>query len=394
MITNPLKSVDTEAMINACQNLGSIFNFEKNQLIISSTQKKFFETPSLIDVKNSGITLRFLTALAALSKSPITFTGDPSVHRRPMTPLLKSLMDAGAKITANVSSNSLFSISHLNTHKKIDFSVDGSDSQFVSALLIMLPLRKQISTISVSNPGELPWVKLTLDWLKRLGIQLTANNSLTHFSVPGNQSYRPFSYSVPGDFSSASFLLGATLLAGRKTGAVTIHNLNFNDLQGDKELFHLLKSLGADITFNNNSVVTSSKNSWQGFSVDANLFIDAVPILAVLALSAQTPSRIYNAKIAKTKECDRLVCTTKELKKMGAKITILNDDELIIHPSQLKGAQVHSHNDHRLAMALTTAALRAKGTTVIHQTECIGKSFPNFLESLCKMHADIHEEIE
>ncbi|WP_213357541.1 3-phosphoshikimate 1-carboxyvinyltransferase [Chlamydiifrater phoenicopteri] len=391
-ITNPLMSSDTEAMTDACKKLGAFLEIQQNHLVIHGNPQKFFNKPALINVGNSGITLRFLTAIAALSKYPITFTGDPFIRRRPMNPLLHSLQSAGAQINLGADTRKLFSISNLNTSSKINFSVDGSDSQFVSAYLIMLPLRKQDSTLSVLRPGELPWVNLTLDWLKKLEIKITTNDSRTLFTIPGSQRYRPFSYSVPGDFSSAAFLLGAILLAGDKTNSSVIHNLNLEDPQGDKKLFHLLQTAGADINFKKHSVFASSKQTWSGFSIDVNPFIDAVPILSVLALFAKTPSRIYNAGVAKTKECDRLECTAKELKKMGAKIFVRNNDELIIYPSKLKGTHVYSHNDHRLAMALTVAALKAKGSTVIHQSECVKKTFPNFLENLSKIGVTLHEE--
>ena len=238
--------------------------------------------------------------------------------------------------------------------------------------------------IKVNHPGETPWIDLTLDWLKRLNIGFDCIN-YSHYRIHGKAIIKAFNYQVPGDFSSLAF----PLLAGVITQSrLTFTNIDINDIQGDKKIIHLLQDMGIKITLypDKRMLELMPSLSFSGFDYDMNQMIDALPILAVFACFASTSSRLYNATIARAKESDRLAAITKGLRLMGAKIDE-EQDALVIHPSQLLGAVVDSQHDHRIAMALVVAGLGAAGETVIQNSACIQKSYPNFVASFQQIGA-------
>jgi 3-phosphoshikimate 1-carboxyvinyltransferase len=195
---------------------------------------------------------------------------------------------------------------------------------------------------------------------------------------------------VPGDFSSAAFPIAAALITN---STLTIGNIDFRDCQGDKELISVFQQMGASITIDVDNSTLQVKNHFsplKGILIDINSMIDALPILAVVACFAESETVIRNAAIARHKECNRLSSIAIELHKMGASISE-TEDGLIIRPSRLVGTTVFSHNDHRIAMALTCAALGATGQTTILDVHCISKTFPSFLHDFTAINARIEE---
>jgi 3-phosphoshikimate 1-carboxyvinyltransferase len=240
--------------------------------------------------------------------------------------------------------------------------------------------------IHVTNPGEKPWVALTLAWFDKLGISYN-NQSFKQYTLNGPSLYNGFEYTVPGDFSSTTFLLSAALLTA---STIKITDLDFDDSQGDKQFIQILQRMGAQINIDKNrgTAFIKGPQQLQGCSIDVNDSIDSLPILATLACFASTKTVLYNGAIAKNKESNRIKTISCELRKMGARIEE-QEDGLIIHPSTLHGAQLNSHNDHRIAMALSIAALASKGESRIDDTECVAKSFTSFFEDLKSVGADI-----
>jgi 3-phosphoshikimate 1-carboxyvinyltransferase len=205
----------------------------------------------------------------------------------------------------------------------------------------------------------------------------------------GRASYPGFNFHVPGDFSSAAFPMVAAVISQSK---IEIDALDMNDCQGDKSMVVLLQSLGVNIFINDLGQLSIDAQglNFPGFHIDINHMIDNLPILAVLACFATSESHIYGAAIARYKESDRIHAIATELSKMGAKIEEF-DDGLNIYPSPLHGNKLNSYADHRIAMALTVAALAADGRTEIQGVNCIEKSFPNFAQALKKLGANIEE---
>lgn len=386
-IHNALSSPDADAMILACRQLGAKIETAGDKILVTGTSGRIQAPKEPIQAGNSGIVLRFISAVAALSSSPILITGDHSVqNNRPMQPLLEGLTQLG--VSAHSAKNNGFApVSIQGPLQPGAATIIGEDSQPVSALLIASSFVSGPTTLHVKRAGEKPWAALTLSWLDRLGISYWNDDFQTYY-LHGNANIKGFEYKVPGDLSSAAFPAAAAIVTRSE---LILHDVDFNDPQGDGKLFDVLQEMGADIEKNPETQtlhIRNGKGSLKGCTVDINDFIDSIAILAVVACFAEGETRIINAAIARTKECDRIQCLAVELKKMGADITELSDG-LVIRGSTLRGADLFSHGDHRVAMALTVAALGAKGESIVHDVDCIEKTYPNFLLRLCELGAMI-----
>ncbi len=311
-----------------------------------------------IDVKNSGLALHFYMALASLRSKKTFLTGDFSIrHLRPVKPLVNALSSLGAKIVyLEKEGYAPFSIEGPIVCGSV--TVDGTNSQHVSSLLIALSQVEGESRVAVENPCEKPYVQITLDWLKKSGLAIE-NNDWRTFSLVGPLEVPFFHVSIPPDYSSLAFVVAVHKILDLQ---LDLTHLDVQDTQGDKELFSFLEKESCSI-------------------IDTP---DLLPILMVLALYKKGPTVIRGIHVARQKESDRPYAMKMELEKMGAKIAIFaQEDYLVVTPSNLKGAKVQSHQDHRIAMSLAVAAIRANGTTTIEGVQCVSKSFPNFFETFC-----------
>lgn len=384
IITDFLPSTDAQAMIDACRLLGAKIAISNQKLEIDGIDGQITHAEDVIQSGNSGIVLRMISALAALAEKPIVITGDYSIrHQRPMRPLIEGLHQLGASVESTKGDGyaPLIIRGPLRGGKAV---IDGQDSQPVSALLIASIFARAPIDLEVRNAGEKPWVALTLDWLKRLGVACQ-HHDFTTYRMQGQGSYRGFNYQVPGDWSSAAFPLAAALVTN---SPLTLHNLDINDCQGDKAIVQVLQRMGArlQVDVQKRLVHVDTGAQLKGVEVDVNDFVDAVPILSVLGCYAKGTTRIRNASIARTKECNRLHCIKQELTKMGAEIKE-EEDGLTIHSASLKGASVFSHHDHRMAMSLAIAGMGAQGKTTIQDIACVEKTFPTFAQDFIRLGA-------
>ncbi|HVW99921.1 MAG TPA: 3-phosphoshikimate 1-carboxyvinyltransferase, partial [Candidatus Babeliaceae bacterium] len=227
--------------------------------------------------------------------------------------------------------------------------------------------------LHVTNPGEKPWIDVTLSWLKKFAIPYE-NDNYEKYSLFGHAAIEGFDYTVPADWSSAAYPIAAALITQSQ---LTIDGVDFQDAQGDKELVTLLQEMGAKFHLERNSLTVLPGSSLKGRRIDISRFIDAITILPVIACFAEGKTEIVGGRIARTKECDRIHSIVSELKKMGAKIKE-TDDGLTIEPSTLYGATLESYHDHRMAMSLSVAGLAAQGKTAIRGIDTVQKSFPGF----------------
>ncbi len=386
VIHNYLSSNDTQAMVEACRHFGATIDVSPCKIEIQGIKGKLLHTEDVIHAGNSGIVLRFCAAIGALASHPVVITGDYSIrHHRPMQQLLDGLSQLGVKATS-MRGDHYAPVVIQGPLMPGKATIAGEDSQPVSALLIASAFTEGGIELHVKNPGEKPWVALTLDWFERLGIAYE-NQTFERYRLKGKARYAGFEYTVPGDFSSIAFPVAAALVTKSK---LTIKNIDLNDAQGDKELLTVFQQMGAQIDWDAGSKCLHIKKGkpLTGITVDINNFVDAITILAVVACYAEGETHIHNAAIAKHKECNRIHSIATELRKMGANITE-TDDGLLIKHSPLKGAHVHSHHDHRMAMALTVAALGAGGETTISAIECVAKTFPTFMHDFNALGANI-----
>lgn len=384
-VNNPLISEDTRATIRAAMAFGATIEQKKDSLMINGFDGKIKIPDNVLDVANSGTTLRIMTAVASLAEGATVLTGDSSIRTRPNTPLLNALNDLGAE-TFSTRNNGMAPIVVRGRMKGGRIYIDGSiSSQFISALLIACPFARNETKVMIK--GELksrPYVNITIDMLKDAGARII-EDSPNSFSIPPEQEYDLKSYDVPGDFSSASYMMAA----GALCGDVTIRNM-YPTEQGDSALIDILGEMGAQIKWDEKKgEVRVSRSELAGITVDVGKTPDLVPTLAVLGAASDGLMVIENAEHVRYKETDRLHAMTVELKKMGVDIKE-EKDRLMIRGGTLKGAVVHGWDDHRIVMALAVAGMVAGGTT-IDTIESVSISYPGFFEDLKNLGAGVSE---
>lgn len=383
-VNNPLISGDTEATIRAIEDFGAVVEPGKDSLIIGGFDGNPQAPDNVIDVANSGTTLRIMTAVASLVSGSTVLTGDESIRRRPNTPLLNALNELGAE-AFSTRNNGMAPIVVRGKIMGGKIYIDGSiSSQFISALLITCPFAKNETTIRIK--GDLkskPYVEITLDMMKKAGAEITDTG--TSYTIEPGQKLNLKSYRVPGDFSSASFIIAA----GALCGDVTVKDM-FPSGQGDSALVGILGKMGADISWNQKKgEVKVSKSKLQGITVDVGKTPDLVPILAVLGAAAEGTMVIENAEHVRYKETDRLHAMAVELKKMGVDITE-EKDRLVIKGGKMNGAKVHGWNDHRVVMSLAVAGMVA-GKTTVDTVESVGISYPGFFDDVKKLGGIVYK---
>ncbi len=386
-ISGPLVSDDTEATLRAVTSLGAKVKAAKDCWTVEgATPLKGAQTP--IDCGESGATLRFMIPVAALAPEPSTFVLGKSLERRPIEPLLQGLKQLGAKAYAQYGDQASIrvqggGISGGKTTMRGDVS-----SQFVSGLMFACPMARVDTEITLSAPLESKgYVQMTKAVLAEHGIKVFISEEFDYLRIPSNQTYKPCDHMVPGDFSSAAFLLAAAAVTHSE---VSVKNLSYETVQGDKAILGILKQMGVNGKVCKDHVEIDGEGGLlEAVDVDARDIPDLVPVCTVLACYAKGTSKIHDAHRLRYKESDRLLSLHLELKKMGAEI-IMDESSLTVKgPCELHGATIDPHNDHRIAMACAVAALGASGETRIQDAECVRKSYPRFFSDLRLLGADV-----
>ena len=328
-----------------------------------------------IHIGESGLAARLFTPIAALCGERITITGRGSILRRPLAMMEKPLRTLGAKVT---SEGGYLPIRIEGPLHGGAVSVDGSlSSQFITGLLMALPLAERDTTLTVHNLKSRPYIDMTLSLLGTFGIDVK-HNEYRQFFIEGRQRYAPARYNVEGDWSGASCLL----VAGATTGEVTVRNLNPVSLQADMAIVDALTRAGAQITTTTDSV-TVRRSPLHAFEFDATHCPDLFPALAALAASCQGTSTLRGTRRLAHKESDRARTIADVLESMGIGVDLSTPDVMRVTGGEIRGAEVSSHNDHRIAMAAAVAALRCgQGSVTIRGAEAVAKSYPEFWDDL------------
>jgi len=386
-VLNPLLSEDGVSALNACKTLGvRIDEDSEGNWTVYGTGGDFTHLQGkdiVIDVGNSGTTARLIIGLSANTGVPIRIQGDESTSSRPMYQLTEALQNLGVTVTYHENYGKL----PLTVHGPIKggkTEVDATSSQFLSSLLINTPCAENDTEINVTVLNEVPYVEMTLWWLKERKINFQTEGQ-KHYRIAGGQKYSAFEgVAIPGDFSSASFFFVAAALCGKD---VEIHGLYMDDTQGDKRVLEILKAMGADITIDNN-VITISKSELIGGEFDINDIPDALPILSVAGCFAKGTTVLKNVPQARLKETDRIAVMHEELAKIGGNTEEMPDG-LIIHETKLHSGVTHSHHDHRIVMSLAVAGLMTDGGVEVEQGEAMRVTFPNFDELMRSIGGDV-----
>ncbi|MCW3977446.1 MAG: 3-phosphoshikimate 1-carboxyvinyltransferase [Candidatus Bathyarchaeota archaeon] len=385
-ISNPLVSDDTKATLRAVEAFGAEIELRENFWTVKGVE--LLRVPkSPINCGESGATLRFMIPVAALASGPSIFTFGSSLERRPIAPLLQSLKQLGTKSNLQLKKGSSFVRIRGGGIRGGKTSIRGDiSSQFISGLLFACPKAKENTEIAVTTPLESrSYVQMTKEVLNEHDIRISASSDFTRLKISSNQNYNPYNNEVPGDFSSAAFLLAAAAITSSK---VKVKNLDHNTTQGDKAILEILKKMGSKVRVSNDFVEVEG-GQLNAVDVDVRDIPDLVPVCAVLACYSKGTSKIYNAKRLRYKESDRLGSIHGELKKMGAEIMIHEDSLIIRGPCTMNEAIIDPYNDHRIAMACAVAALGAVGETKIQNYECVNKSYPRFFDDLRLLGANV-----
>jgi 3-phosphoshikimate 1-carboxyvinyltransferase len=384
-ISKPLYSEDTEATLRAVTALGAKVKATEDCWAIQGAESlKASKEP--IDCGESGATLRFMVPVAALAHNSSKLTFQGSIERRPIEPLIASLKDLGAKATIGKidDKDAVFVSGGGIVGGKTSILGDVS-SQFISGLLFACPLAEKDTVIKLTSPLEsADYVKMTQAVLSQHAIEVALDDD--QIVIPSNQTYKATDACVPGDFSSAAFLLAAAAITQSN---VTVTNLDYETAQGDKAILTILKRMGVDGKVCRDTIqIEGTGKPLKPIELDARHIPDLVPIIAVLACYANGTSKITGARRLRLKESDRLQSISKELQKMGTEVAV-KEDGLTVNGAALRGADINPHNDHRIAMAAAVAALGAQGQTTIQHAECIRKSYPQFFTHLKQIGANV-----
>ena len=333
-----------------------------------------------INCLESGSTLRFIIPVAAALGKSVCFTGEGRLPERPVKEYISLLEAHGVKCKSN--GFLPLEISGKLTGGRFEIRGDIS-SQYITGLLLALPLLKEKSEIVLTTPLQSkPYVDMTIKVLKDYNI--TVEETKTGYIIPENQCFRPCNTKVEGDWSQAAFFLSA----GAVNGDITVCNLDMNSTQGDREIVDILKRFGADIKVFENSV-RARKSELSGIEIDAGNIPDLVPVLAVVAACAKGKTVIKNAERLRLKESDRIESVVSNLRKAGIEVCE-TPDGMIIEGGNAKGAQLCGFNDHRIVMAFSVLALEANGKTVISDAMSINKSYPGFFEDYSLLGGRAH----
>ncbi len=384
---NCLTSEDLSDALRVCRALGATVHVTGNQLTLHSTGLPLTNTTNELYSGNSGITTCFLLPLLGLRQNhatPINVDCGNQMRDRLIDPLLIALRTLGLNIHSK-ENNHAFPLMISGSLQGGIATIDGLNSQYISALLIALPCADKDSVITVHHLHERPYVEMTLAWLNLQKIRYQHQRYCQYdvFHIPGRQTYPTFTINIGGDFSSASYFIAAAALC---RGTVTVLGLDFNDAQGDKRLIPLLQTMGADITVEATRLIIRGGKILTGIVIDANDIPDLVPTLAVVGCYATGKTIITHAPQARFKETDRIHSMCEGLSRLGAKIDE-QPDGMIICQSTLQGTRVKGYNDHRTVMALSVAGLLATGVTLIEDAQAIMKTFPDFVTLMQSLSA-------
>jgi 3-phosphoshikimate 1-carboxyvinyltransferase len=314
------------------------------------------------------------TPIAALASLPITIDGHGSLTTRPMDFFEEVLPQLDVKCTTQGGKLPLHIQGPLQPK---NITIDGSlSSQFLTGLLMAYGAAAENVTITVNDLKSKPYIALTLQLMAHFGVQVEEKNFET-FHFGKKQAYNPCDYTVEGDWSGAAFLLVAAAVAGK----AEVQHLNTASAQSDKAILEALEKAGTHL-MSGVFTVNIEKGGLNAFEIDATDCPDLFPPLVALAANCNGTTKIKGVSRLAHKESDRGLTLQAEFGKMGIKIDLQGDIMLVHGGTGIKGAHVHSHNDHRIAMACAVAALTADGPVIIDNAEAINKSYPEFYDHL------------
>ncbi len=368
---------DTESVMGAIQALGAQVSQDENGItVVGGT--KVNENKS-IHIGESGLATRLFAPVASLFSHQVTIEGRGTILTRPMTLVVEPLEALGVKVESN---NGYLPLRITGAAQGKEITLDASlSSQFLSGLLMALPLAKGDTTINVTKLSSKPYIDMTLVVLENFGIEII-NDNYERFIIKGSQSYQATNYQIEGDWSGASVPLVMGAIGG---DYITIKGLNINSSQADRAIMEALVSAGArmDVTHEQITVYSSDLD---GYEFDATDCPDLFPALAVLAAHSSGTSRIKGTSRLTHKESDRATVLKELMNEFSINCT-LEGDYMIIEGGSVvtPSTPVDSRGDHRIAMAAAAMSLSCTSEVTITHSEAVDKSYPAFWNDLASV---------
>lgn len=367
-------SNDIMATLSCLEKLGAKFSLKDGYITVYPIKKENSAEMCVLDCGESGSTLRFMLPFAASLGKKCVFVGAERLGQRPLSPLCDALEKNGAKISFE--KDSFLPCRLSGQLRRGTYKIPGDiSSQFITGLLLAM---------GAGNGGEIevegalksaPYVDITADIQKKFGV--TAKKSEKGYIIKEPCGYiSPGEAIIEGDFSNAAFWLVAGAIGSKEK--ITCRGLFENSLQGDGKIFDILRSMGADIRREGESV-TVYKSKLKGTELDCSHIPDIVPILCVAASQAEGKSVFYNIERLREKESDRVKTTVDMLSALGCRITA-DENSITVFESTLSGGGVTSANDHRIAMSAAVASLVCENPVTIDDAQAVSKSYPDFYE--------------
>ncbi len=378
-IINPSYCDDSLAAMSIATGLGARVKPGTSEMCITGGEEL---KEHKLNCGESGLAIRMFSPIAALYPQEIFITGAGSLKNRPMNMIEDALRQFGVTCTSN---NGFLPLTIKGPISGGECEIDGSiSSQLLTGLLMALPVTGKDSVIKVNELKSKPYIDMTLQVLEKCGIKVT-NENYSRFIIPGNQKYNATRISVESDWSGGAFLL----VAGAIAGEVTVEGLRSDSRQSDKAILTALDRAGVKMRISENSI-TVYRSDLNAFEFDSTESPDLFPPLVALASYCKGITGIKGADRLIHKESNRAAALVEEFAKLNIKIEVSND-YMIINGGKVEGAKVNSHEDHRIAMALSTAALGASDKVALKDSHCIGKSYPGFFDDLRKVGAEVYE---
>ncbi len=375
VVDSCLLSADTLATIDACRSMGASVSMDGDTATIDGGALSAPTVP--VDAKNSGTTMRLFSGICSMFDRPVTITGDDSLKKRPMGPLLDALTSCGVRCSSN---DGLPPVTIQGPNRGGDVSIKGDvSSQFISSLLLTAPMLDNGTVLTVE--GRMvsePYLDVTTRMMGMFGASSERNGNV--FIIPGGQGYGPCDYSVPADFSSAAFPMVAAALGGR----CAVKGLDVDDPQGDKRIIDILRQAGASVAVDGRTIAVERKEL-HGIDVDLGSAPDLFPVVAMLLSTAEGDSRLYGAPQLRFKESDRIETTVRMIEALGGDARGTDDGCVIHGVKRLNGGRVEHHGDHRIMMSAAVASIVCDKPVVMDDPECAAVSYPGFPASMASI---------
>ena len=386
-IDNLKFSVDITTTTDIMENWGANINREESSLEIVGNSGKVVPRDKYVQCNESGSTIRFLIPIGITNENELIFDGKGKLVDRPLDSYYR-IFDEQEIFYKN--ENGKLPLEVKGKLKAGNYEIDGNiSSQFITGLLYALPLLDGDSKLTINkNLESKGYIDLTMEILKLAGIKIK-NNDYKSFEIKGNQKYKPFDYTVEGDYSQVAFWIVAGIISANRDNEIKCLHVNKSSLQGDRELVEIVERMGVKLEiFDDYLIVKPSKT--KGTVIDISQCPDIAPILTVLGALSEGETRVINGERLRIKESDRITSIKTELNKLGANVNEEGDSLIIQGVERFNGGvTVNAWNDHRIAMSLAIASSRCEKEIVLEEAESVRKSYSHFWDDFVKMGGSI-----